>query len=114
MKQNSRFHNRARYFYVGCVESVPVKVLVAKKGNTAYTVKEMTVLLKPKKRKEDGRMPTKRVDIIAVFDLWMGRPNMEHEAIEREAAESSESGQDCGEINNESCIENNQSTPLLM
>jgi hypothetical protein len=94
---------------------------IDKKGKKGYTVKEMTVLLKPKKRKEDGRMPTKCDDLLAVFDLWMGRPNLEYEAIEKDTEANSESAllqtdvlPEEGGIEDKGCIDNNQSEALLI
>ena len=38
------------------------------------TNKELTVLIRPLKRKEDGVMPTRKTDLLAKYNLWKERP----------------------------------------
>ena len=66
-------------------------------------------------------MPTKRDDILAVFVLWLGRPNLQYEALEREAQASSEIAvlqsdvlpEEAG-TDYENSIDNNPSETLLI
>lgn len=37
------------------------------------TIKELTTICKPLKRKEDGKMPTKKNELIAKYHEWNGR-----------------------------------------
>ena len=38
------------------------------------TIRELTIICKPLKRKEDGKMPTKKVELIQKYNEWNGRP----------------------------------------
>ena len=38
------------------------------------TIRELTIVCKPFKRKTDGKMPNKKVDLIAKYNEWVGRP----------------------------------------
>ena len=51
------------------------KAVFEKKSNLEnMTIKELTIICKPLKRKEDGKMPTKKVDLIQKYKEWTGRP----------------------------------------
>ena len=46
-----------------------------KKGNIQQmTIKELTIICKPLKRKSDGAMPNKKNDLIAKYHEWVARP----------------------------------------
>ena len=46
-----------------------------KKGELEkMTIRELTIVCKPLKRKSDGKMPNKREELIAKFKEWHGRP----------------------------------------
>jgi len=40
----------------------------------SMTIRELTIICKPLKRKEDGKMPTKKVELIQKYNEWNGRP----------------------------------------
>ena len=48
------------------------------------TNKELTVLIRPLKRKEDGAMPTRETDLLSKYSLWKEHP---HHMFELEADE---------------------------
>ena len=51
------------------------KAVFEKKSNLEnMTIKELTIICKPLKRKEDGKMPTKKVELIKKYKEWDGRP----------------------------------------
>ena len=71
MLQEIKDRNIATYLdYVKEAERVKEATKEKISKGKAYTVKEMTALLKPKKRKEDGRMPINKRDVIV--DLICG------------------------------------------
>ena len=46
-----------------------------KKGNVnEMTIRELTIVCKPFKRKTDGKMPNKKPELIAKYNEWVGRP----------------------------------------
>ena len=40
----------------------------------SMTAKELTIICKPLKRKDDGKMPTKKEQLILKYKEWNGRP----------------------------------------
>ena len=46
------------------------------------TIKELTTICKPLKRKEDGKMPNKKNELIAKFHEWNGRPKPNFDLVE--------------------------------
>ena len=40
----------------------------------SMTAKELTIICKPLKRKDDGKMPTKKEELILKYMEWNGRP----------------------------------------
>ena len=49
-------------------------ILETNKALEHMTIKELTTICKPLKRKEDGKMPTKKNELIAKYHEWNGRP----------------------------------------
>ena len=45
-----------------------------KKTIESMTIKELTIICKPLKRKEDGKMPNKKDQLIQKYKEWSGRP----------------------------------------
>ena len=50
------------------------EVFEKKKTIESMTIKELTIICKPLKRKEDGKMPNKKDQLIQKFKEWSGRP----------------------------------------
>ena len=46
------------------------------------TIKELTTICKPLKRKDDGKMPNKKNELIAKFNEWNGRPEPIFDIVE--------------------------------
>ena len=59
--------------YLKDVESAK-KVFEKKSDLETMTISELTRICKPLKRKSDGKMPQKKVDLIAKYKEWSGRP----------------------------------------
>ena len=59
--------------YLKDVESAK-KVFEKKSDIETMTISELTRICKPLKRKSDGKMPQKKVDLIAKYKEWSGRP----------------------------------------
>jgi len=51
-----------------------MKVWEKKSNVQEMTIRELTIVCKPFKRKTDGKMPNKKVDLIAKYNEWVGRP----------------------------------------
>ena len=49
-------------------------ILEKKKDLNTMTIKELTIICKPLKRKTDGKMPTKKAALITKYNEWNGRP----------------------------------------
>ena len=49
-------------------------VFEKKKDLKSMTIKELTIVCKPLKKKEDGKMPTKKKELIQKYKEWDGRP----------------------------------------
>ena len=58
------------------------EVFNKKKTIETMTIKELTIICKPLKRKEDGKMPIKKDQLILKYKEWSGRPtssfNVDH------------------------------------
>jgi len=58
------------------------EVFEKKKTIESMTIKELTLICKPLKRKEDGKMPNKKDQLIQKYLEWSGRPtpsfNIDH------------------------------------
>ena len=50
------------------------QLLATGKDINSMTNKELTVLIRPLKRKEDGAMPTRKTDLLAKYIQWKERP----------------------------------------
>ena len=50
------------------------KVFEKKDDVNKMTIKELTIICKPLKRKSDGAMPNKKKDLIAKYHEWVARP----------------------------------------
>lgn len=50
------------------------EVLQKKSDLNKMTIRELTLICKPLKRKSDGPMPTKKAGLIAKYNEWKGRP----------------------------------------
>ena len=51
------------------------KAVFEKKSDIqSMMIRELTIICKPLKRKQDGKMPTKKVELIQKYNEWKGRP----------------------------------------
>lgn len=75
------------------------KAVFEKKSDlNKMTIRELTIICKPLKRKEDGKMPTKKVELIQKFREWDGRPPPSFSVSEYEETTTNDDN-----INDDSC-----------
>ena len=75
-KKRQKFVEKIRQEEKTYLKDVEVakEVLRKKPDIQTMTIKELKLICKPLKRKSDGKMPTKKVDLIAKYREWDGRP----------------------------------------
>ena len=78
-----------------CEKTYTVNVALAEavfaknKSLDQMTIKELTTICKPLKRKEDGKMPIKKNELIAKFHEWNGRPKPNFNIVDIDEVSSS-------------------------